>query len=121
MRFYDNRRWLLARLGAVVLAAVLLTSAFTMLMNITMFWTISGRGIQILISGTLFLASGMIIPLPLFPDFVQPIIRVLPFRGVIDLPFRLFTENIPADQVGWILMHQLAWMAGLVALVRWLL
>ena len=107
--------------AAALTAAVLLTSAFTMVMNITMFWTVSGRGVNILISGTLFLLSGMIVPLPLFPDVVQPVLSILPFRGLIDLPFRLFTENIAASEVHWILLHQLAWTAGLVLLGRWLM
>ena len=107
--------------AAAILAAVLLTSSISMLMTISMFWTISGRGITAVLSPSLFLLSGMIIPIPLFPDFLQPVLNALPFCGLMDMPFRLFTEYIPAGEVARVLAHQLAWAAGLIVLGRVLL
>ena len=36
----------------------------------------------------------MIIPLPLFPDWAQPVVWALPFAGLVDLPFRVYTGHI---------------------------
>ena len=63
----------------------------------------------------------MIVPLPLFPDFLQPLLSVLPFRGMCDTPFRLFTGHIPAGQVTQVVLHQLAWTVGLILTGRVLL
>ena len=48
----------------------------------------------------------MVIPLPLFPDWAQPVLHALPFAGLMDLPARIYTGNIPAGQAGWALLHQ---------------
>jgi len=104
-----------------LLAAVLLSSAFSLLMTITLAWTISGRGIWILVSSVTWLLSGMIIPLPLYPDWAQPVLNALPFRGIIDVPFRLFTGHLPVGELPGLLAQQCAWALGLILFGRWLL
>jgi ABC-2 type transport system permease protein len=65
--------------------------------------------------------SGSIIPLPLFPDSFQAVLNVLPFRGLMDIPFRLYSGNIPLADFPRELAFQLAWAFGLMLLGRWLL
>lgn len=108
----------LAAFALAILAAALLASAISLLMTISMFWTLSGRGITLILSPTMFLLSGMIIPIPLFPDFLQPLLRALPFVGLIDLPIRLFVQHIPAAAAVNVFAYQLAWTAGLIILGR---
>lgn len=108
----------LAAWAAAMVGALLLSSAITVLLTISMFWTISGQGIGRLTTAAAFLLSGMILPLPLFPDWLQPVLNVLPFRGLCDVPYRLFTGHIPASELPAMLGHQLAWTLALVALGR---
>jgi ABC-2 type transport system permease protein len=63
----------------------------------------------------------MIIPLPLFPSWLQPLLRWLPFSALMDLPARVYTGDIPTGQVGGVLLHQAAWAIGLFLGGRWLL
>ena len=74
-----------------------------------------------LAQASIFVFSGMIVPLPLFPDWSHPLLDVLPFRGLVDLPFRLYMGHIPAREVLGVLGHQLLWTAVLVVLGRCLL
>jgi viologen exporter family transport system permease protein len=114
----------LARLGAfgaALVCAFLLSTALAVLLDISMFWTISGRGVAMVVMPAVFLLSGMIVPLPIFPEFLQPLLRSLPFRGLCDLPFRLFTGHIPPGDVGWVVLQQLVWTVVLVLAGRWLL
>jgi len=111
----------LAAWGAAMVGALVLSSAITTLLTITMFWTISGEGAARLMTAAAFLLSGMIIPLPLFPDWLQPVLNVLPFRGLCDVPYRLFTGHIPVSELPAVLAHQLAWTLALVALGRTML
>jgi ABC-2 type transport system permease protein len=62
----------------------------------------------------------MIIPLPLFPEWAQPIVQALPFAGLVDLPFRVYTGHIPAAAALSVLRHQVLWTIALVLLGRWL-
>lgn len=108
--------WLLATGGAL-----LLSCAITNLLAISLLWTVAGDGIVRLLSPLATLLSGSIVPLPFFPEWSQPILTFLPFRGLMDTPFRLYTGHLPPEQVFGVVGHQLAWTAALVLLGRWLL
>jgi ABC-2 type transport system permease protein len=63
----------------------------------------------------------MVIPLPLFPDWAQPALRLLPFAALMDLPARVYTGDVAAGAAGWVLLHQALWTAALALLGRALL
>jgi ABC-2 type transport system permease protein len=107
--------------GATLMCTLFLGCALTTLINISLLWTISGEGAVILMTTLVTFFSGMIVPLPLFPDWAQPIVKALPFAGLIDLPFRVFTGHIPPRDAFSVLTHQLLWTAALVLVGRWLL
>ena len=68
----------------------------------------------------MFLA-GMYVPLPLLPDWAQAILTVLPFRGIMDVPFRLWSGDIPPAEAPLLVVQQIAWTAAFVAVGRWVL
>lgn len=106
--------------AACLLAATLLSAAIATLMTLSVFWTLSGQGISQVISMFTYLLSGMVIPLPLFPDWAQRSLAWLPFGGLCDLPYRVLVGHIPAADAGVVLVRQLAWLVLLLALGRWL-
>ena len=101
--------WMVAMVGAL-----LLVSALATLLTISLLWTVSGDGIARLVPSLVFLGSGMILPLQLFPNWAQPILNFLPFRGMADAPFRLYLGSLPPSQIVLVLFHQLAWTAVFV-------
>lgn len=107
--------------GVSLAAAVLLTTAITMLMHISLLWTISGQGMDRLAPSFVLLLSGMLIPLPLFPDWLQPVLNMQPFRGLVDVPFRIYSGNIPSSVALWDIAQQWLWVALLIWLGRVLL
>ena len=110
-----------AAFGVTLVCTLLLGCALTTLINISLLWTISGEGAVILLTALVTFLSGMIVPLPLFPDWAQPVMQALPFAGLVDLPFRVFTGHIPAGAVAFVLQHQIFWTIALVVFGRWLL
>ena len=108
--------WIVATAGALVLSC-----AITNLLSISLLWTISGQGITYLVSGAVSFFSGMFVPLPLFPPWSQALLNALPFRGLIDIPFRLYIGHIPANQCLGLLAEQLLWAFALIGLGHWLL
>jgi ABC-2 type transport system permease protein len=96
--------------------ALLLSSALSTLMVISMLWTISGDGFSRAFSIVIMFLSGSFVPLPLFPEWSQPLLQALPFRGVMDTPFRLYVGHLPPEEVLLGLAHQLLW-TGLFVLV----
>ncbi len=99
-------------------AAIVLSSAITTFLNVTMLWTITGDGIAQLTFGLVLIFSGMLVPLPLFPDWTQPLINAMPFRGLVDTPYRLYLGHIPASELPQHLAHQLFWIVAFVVAGR---
>jgi ABC-2 type transport system permease protein len=108
--------WLLATVGALLLGC-----AMTNLMNISMFWTISGEGINRLMPAVIVVFSGMLVPLPLFPDWAQRVLEILPFAGLMDTPARFFVGQLAPSEVWVFLTRQFVWTVVLVVGGRWLL
>ncbi|MCX4241669.1 ABC transporter permease [Paraliomyxa miuraensis] len=102
-------------------ATVALSAALTALLSVSTFFTLTGRGLHSLVIGVLNLMSGAIIPLPLLPEWIQPLVRVLPFRGLLDTPFRLYMGHLPPEAALQAVGHQLLWTVLLVLAGRWLL
>lgn len=100
--------------GIALAGAVLLSSAITVLMNISLLWTISGEGISGLVPSLGFILSGMIVPLPLYPVWCQPILDALPFRHIADVPFRLYLGHLPPSAIWDVLILEGVWLAILV-------
>lgn len=89
---------------------VLIVVALSMLIYISMFYTLSGTG-SILIFGVIgeFLA-GLIIPIPLMPEALQRIVYLLPFRYTTDLPFRIYVGSIPRREALISICIQVIWL-----------
>jgi ABC-2 type transport system permease protein len=106
---------------AAIACALALSCAISTLVNISLLWTIAGDGLVMLQTATVSFLSGILIPLPLFPDWAQTLLGLLPFAGVVDLPFRIYTGHIGLADVPFVLARQLAWTAILIVFGRWLL
>lgn len=110
-----------AGLGLFLLTTVLafaLCSAFAMFVtairvNIT--WGEGPTYMLMLFSGVL---SGGYLPLRLWPDVLQPFLRLQPFAGFADTPAQLYVGTLaPQDVLGAIVV-QLVWIAIFVAAGR---
>jgi len=97
-----------------IILALFLSSAISTLVMVSLFWTISGEGIQRLLPNISLLLSGLMVPLPLFPHWLQPFLSIQPFRGVLDIPCRIYTGVIPIDTAFYFLGFQLAWICCFV-------
>ena len=106
---------------AAMIAAVLLAAALTTLSTIMQMWTVAGEGASRLLPSLSYFFAGMAVPLPLFPPWAQRIFAVLPFRGLIDAPFRLYVGNIGPAEAVWVIGHQVVWIAALIGLGRYLM
>ncbi len=110
-----------AAFAAALVIAVALVAALSVLATITLLWTVEGYGIGRLIMLLPYVLGGVMVPIPLLPDWLQTILAWLPFRSLADLPFRLYLGQIPASQAPLLLGGQIVWLALLIAYSRWLL
>jgi ABC-2 type transport system permease protein len=106
---------------AALAGTLALSTAFTMILHITLMWTVSGEGINRMMPGLVPVLSGLIVPLPLFPDWIQGVIYWQPFRGMADVPFRIYSGHIDVATAWTELLMQWVWVAVLVLFGVWLL
>ncbi|MNI14619.1 hypothetical protein D3C73_678870 [compost metagenome] len=111
---------LLLFLAATLLGLFLLVS-ISMLIYISVFWTLSPTGSMLIfgVFGEFF--AGMIIPIPLMPTWMQNIAYLLPFHLTLDFPFRLYSGNIPQSEALIGLCTQLGWLIVVVVAGKLLL
>lgn len=110
----------LAFAGSLV-ATVALSAALTTLLSVSVLYTLSGRGVHVFMVSVVNFFSGSIVPLPLLPEWLQAIASVLPFRGLMDTPFRLYMGHLPPADAALAVGHQLLWTLAIVLLGRVLL
>jgi ABC-2 type transport system permease protein len=101
--------------------AFLVTTAITMLVHISLLWTLSAQGADRVMPAVVMIFSGMTVPLPLLPDWMQPLLVAQPFRGLVDVPFRIYSGHIAPNVASIEILQQGAWLLLLIWLGRRLL
>ena len=91
-----------------------LTVAFSMLIYISTFYTISSTGIRILSSSIVEFFSGALIPIAFFPETLQKVMYVLPFASMQNTPFLIYTGYLSIPEALEAMGIQLAWLVILV-------
>lgn len=111
----------LALFLVTLLLGLLVLVSISMFIYISVFWTMSPTGsiLMIAIAGEFF--AGMVIPVPLMPQWLQNITYALPFRWTADFPFRVYSGQIPQAEAMWGILVQLIWLVVLVSAGRWCL
>ena len=104
---------------SLLLGAVILSEISSVRDAITM-KTLDTRGISAMINLIQMIFAGNIIPLTLFPDSVQTLIRYQPFAQALDAPTRMYLRAQPAAEWLLSLSVQLGWIALIAALGRWM-
>lgn len=94
---------------------LLLLVAISMIIYISVFKTMSPVGSMSFIGlmGDFF--SGMTIPIPLMPAWLQNVCYILPFRWTSDLPLRIYSGNISSNQALISIGVQIIWIVVLVS------
>ena len=107
--------------AAAMAAAIVLSISITMLIHVSLLWTISGEGMARVVPSLVIVFSGMIVPLPLFPAWSQPLLAALPFAGLADVPYRIYSGHIALADAPTAILLSLVWAGVLIVVGRLLL
>ncbi|HEY9235860.1 MAG TPA: ABC-2 family transporter protein [Phenylobacterium sp.] len=102
--------------SAVLLVA--LSSAWVMLLNLAAVRLLDERGVNAMTSSVIIVFSGNLLPLPLFPEWIQGFLFVQPFAGMLDIPVRIYSGALTGGQALTGLALQAGWTAIFIALGR---
>lgn len=97
---------------------LLVVVAFTVLIYIICFYTISAVGVRMLAASICELLTGALIPLPFFPEPIRKVAELLPFASMQNVPLRIYSGNIQGLEVLQSLLLQGTWALILVLLGR---
>ena len=113
--------WQLALFLVSAVLALLVVVAFSMLIYISTFFTLSAAGMRVMAAAAVDFLAGAVIPLPFFPDKVRAVIELLPFAAMQNMPLRIYSGNIAGADALRGLGLQVFWLAALVLFGRWLM
>ena len=105
---------------SIVLGFLVLIS-FSMLIYISAFYTLSPMGIRMLATSVIEFFAGAVIPLPFFPEALQPVMYALPFASMQNTPFMIYVGHISGSEIVKSMVLQVIWLAVLVIAGRLLM
>jgi ABC-2 type transport system permease protein len=109
----DPAAWALLTLSVTL--AVTVSFAWRFAINMSAFWTTDARGLgNVAISLVLFL-GGFVVPLRFFPDWIQPLLRALPFAAMIQVPTDIFVGRLSGLAAVAGVATQLVWALAMLA------
>ena len=95
-----------------------LGSAVVMLANVVVAASLSERGVNVVLAPPVIVFSGMMVPLPFFPDALRPVLHLQPLAGLVDIPFRIYFGDLRGPTAFGGLALQAGWTVTLVLLGR---
>jgi ABC-2 type transport system permease protein len=68
-----------------------------LLVGLCAFWLESTQGIALIYSRLMMVLGGLLVPIDVYPDSVQPILRALPFAAILNAPGRMLVDPTVAS------------------------
>lgn len=99
----------------LIISTLLMTSIVTFYHVLAMF-TLDDKGVTAIVLSVADILSGVVVPIPFFPKFLQVISSYLPFQYVSDLPFRIYTSHIPLNEAWMGIIIQIIWTIILIGI-----
>jgi ABC-2 type transport system permease protein len=85
------------------------------------FWILDARGAEQLCVAVTMFFSGFIVPVTLFPSWLDAVARALPFVAILQVPGEVFLGEHHGTELLGVLALQAAWAVTLLAIGRHLL
>jgi ABC-2 type transport system permease protein len=110
--------WIWPAFVASVALAVGVAFAFGFVLQLSAFWIIDVRGPNQLGWIAAQFLGGTFVPLVLFPDWLEPLVRALPFASMMALPVEVFLGKHQGADLAALYALQAFWLVTLAALGR---
>ena len=75
--------------------AVPLGIVLTLLIQSIILWSLRAEGIRRVTPVIVMTFGGMLVPLPMLPPGLSDVLYALPFRGLVDAPYRAYSASLP--------------------------
>lgn len=103
-----------------VVLGFLIKFLISFLIALLCFWTINSVGLMWAQNALVGLFSGALIPLNLLPAWLQTLMTLTPFQGILFIPLSIYLGTVQGLALGGVLLLQIGWIAALTWLAYWL-
>jgi len=103
---------------ASLAGAFLLVFSLDFFIGLLAFWTVSVWGLTYAKMAVVDILAGTIVPLSLFPGWLERVAMALPFRGIAYIPLSIYTGAINGAAIWTNILVQLGWGVALILLTR---
>jgi len=103
----------------VAVGAIAVNFLLNMIVALCAFWVEETTGLEFVYKKLLFTVGGMLMPLGMFPGWLQEICRWLPFQAVLYFPAHTVT-SFDASKLLGMLAVQWGWIFALGVVVAWM-
>jgi ABC-2 type transport system permease protein len=110
--------WALAAAVPAIMLAFLLRFLLEWTLALVAFWTTRVNAINQMYFVILLFLSGQVAPLTLFPQIIQSLASVLPFRWMVSFPVELILGSLTPNQALAGFAAQAVWLVAAFILVR---
>ena len=104
----------------VISLAVVIVYFFEIILGTSAFYTNSIWGIEILKRSVISIFSGMIAPITLFPEFMQKIANILPFKDCVYTPISIYFGELSNIEILQVIIKQGIWIVLLYMIAKFL-
>ncbi|TLS50976.1 ABC transporter permease [Paenibacillus antri] len=105
--------------AVVAVGAIAVSFLLNMIVALCAFWVEETTGLEFVYKKLLFTVGGMLMPLEMFPLWLQDVCKWLPFQAVLYFPASTVTSFEPSKLFG-MLAVQWGWVAALAGIVFWM-
>jgi len=99
-----------------VILAFIITFSINYLFGMLAFVTLNIQSISFVYGAIISFLAGQIVPLWLFPESIQRIVLLLPFRSIFDVPMSIYIGRLADAELYWAIAQQVFWAAVLLVL-----
>ena len=100
--------------GLSTLLGFFVLTALNFLVGLSAFFLESIDGLCRAKYGLVQLASGLLLPLAFFPDWLRPTLDALPFKAICYVPLQVYLGKLSSTELIWQLELQVCWAFGLM-------
>jgi ABC-2 type transport system permease protein len=97
---------------------ILVGTQFDLIVGVLAFWTVNVWGLRVLRNAILLFFSGSLVPISLFPEWLQTVSLFLPFQSMVYVPVSIYTGSMSGSEAYVAMAMQVVWLVGILLVVR---
>lgn len=97
---------------------ILIGTQLDLVIGIAAFWLLYVWGLRVLRNAIFLFFSGALLPISMFPEWLQTVSRFLPFQSMVYVPTSIYTGQLAGSDALYAVLGQVLWLAAIYIAIR---